>query len=372
MNSVLFLICTANFFLVSSMMMQVVTMFSRYSNTASSPVLIASGIATFALGLFALGPISAFLVDRYGRKRTFVHSVTILLLLSLLFYLDIDLLTASLIRFIEGALFGLAQVALGSTILNDMTKSERRTYSDYSYSWAALFAIPVGFALAIFIIGNWGNNVAVLAIAGAIFISEIIIFRLNIPFRAPIKTPTFSLDRFWQKNDILPFINLMAFSFAAGYYLSHLNHILPFIFIGIGVVIARILRVMIFANADVRAEIVSGMLLSLAALLIPLASDSASSLKASDVLFGAGLGITSSRFLLYFLKLIGHCQRGTAQNTFMISRECGYALGFVCGFIYTTPYLPVVIVLLALIFYITVTHPWFLKHNNRYFKFREV
>ncbi len=46
-------------------------------------------------------------------------------------------------------------------------------------------------------------------------------------------------------------------------------------------------------------------------------------------MFGAGISLASTRFLLYFLKLTGHCQRVRHKNTYMLSRECGYALGLV-------------------------------------------
>lgn len=372
MNSVLLFICAANLFIVSSMMMQMMAVFTNYTNMGCDPVSAAASISVFAPGLFLLGPISAYLIDRYGHKKIYVYSMIFLATLSAVYCLNLSLTATFVVRFFEGAAFGLSQAVLGSTILNDLTKSEKRTYSDYTFVWTSLLAIPTGIAVSLFFLDIYGYNFTVTASIGSIFISAIIVLRLNIPFRAPINVSVFGLDRFWQKNDFLPFVNLMILSLAVGYFISRQEDYQTFIFVAIGLLVAYPVRLMVFEKADVRAEIVSGMILTVAALLIPTATSSPHSLEVSYLLFGAGIGLASSRFLLYFLKLTGHCQRGTAQNTFLLSRECGYALGFIFGALQKGPVIPVAAVTVSLLFYLLVTHPWFLKHNDRFFKFKEV
>ena len=88
-------------------------------------------------------------------------------------------------------------------------------------------------------------------------------------------------------------------------------------------------------------------------------------------LLGLGLGIVGTRFLLFFIKLSRHCQRGTSQSTFMLGWESGLALGVGLGYYFfagNTQLLLTValsLVTLSLVMYVAFTHQWFVKHKNR-------
>ena len=85
---------------------------------------------------------------------------------------------------------------------------------------------------------------------------------------------------------------------------------------------------------------------------------------------GFGLGIIGSRFLLFFIKLSRHCQRGTSQSTFILGWESGLAVGIGVGYAAfqqeSAPVLvtSLILVVLALAMY-QFTHKWFLTHKNR-------
>ena len=91
----------------------------------------------------------------------------------------------------------------------------------------------------------------------------------------------------------------------------------------------------------------------------------------SSVFIGMATGIIGTRFLLFFIKLSRHCQRGTSQSSFMLSWETGLALGV--GLTYVLEdYLPQLInitalalAVIALLMYNLLTHSWFLRHKNR-------
>jgi len=78
-----------------------------------------------------------------------------------------------------------------------------------------------------------------------------------------------------------------------------------------------------------------------------------------------------SRFLLFFIKLSRHCQRGTAQSTFFLAWEFGLAMGIGVGYAYleqqTGPALQVAlcIAVAALLLYHFFTHGWYIRHKNR-------
>jgi hypothetical protein len=86
--------------------------------------------------------------------------------------------------------------------------------------------------------------------------------------------------------------------------------------------------------------------------------------------FGLGMGLIGSRFLLFFIKLSRHCQRGTSQSTFMLGWESGIAIGLGLGLacfngasqllMFTSLFL----VVLSLAAY-QFSHNWFIKNKNR-------
>ena len=82
------------------------------------------------------------------------------------------------------------------------------------------------------------------------------------------------------------------------------------------------------------------------------------------------MGLIGSRFLLFFIKLSRHCQRGTSQSTFLLGWESGIAWGLGLGYalFYAQPSRALIVsltlIVLALIMY-NFTHNWFTNHKNR-------
>ena len=111
--------------------------------------------------------------------------------------------------------------------------------------------------------------------------------------------------------------------------------------------------------------------LGIAALLMSLLRSQAVVGYVSPLFMGFALGIIGSRFLLFFIKLSRHCQRGTSQSTYFLGWETGIALGLCLGYacFYEQPttliYTALGITAVALVLYHFFTHSWFLKHKNR-------
>jgi hypothetical protein len=142
-----------------------------------------------------------------------------------------------------------------------------------------------------------------------------------------------------------------------------------------GFLLALLAQRFVFRDAELKSEVVSGLLLLLAALIVMLAYPND---PVSAVLIGLGVGIVGSRFLLLFIKLSRHCKRGTSQSTYFLGWETGVALGLALG--YSCFYgndasfynqhdalLTVAIILtaIALAMYVFYTHFWFMRHKNR-------
>jgi uncharacterized membrane protein YfcA len=83
------------------------------------------------------------------------------------------------------------------------------------------------------------------------------------------------------------------------------------------------------------------------------------------------VGIIASRFLLFFIKLSRHCQRGTSQSTYFLGWETGVSLGIGLGYLLFYQqaerllYTALALTLTALAMYHFFTHAWFIRNKNR-------
>jgi len=86
---------------------------------------------------------------------------------------------------------------------------------------------------------------------------------------------------------------------------------------------------------------------------------------------GLGIGIIGARFLLFFIKLSKHCQRGTSQSSYFLSWELGLTAGIFIGLGYGVEEkdmllrVALITTVLALLMYQVFTHSWYLKNKNR-------
>ena len=119
----------------------------------------------------------------------------LLLAFSEILFFEQSATAAALVRLGEGMAFGVAQVALGSTLLNDLTVSEKRTVSDYYFAWIALCGIPAGIAAAYWLMRFWGFDIVLGVSIALVLFSMLIVGRINVPFRAPINVKKISCDR---------------------------------------------------------------------------------------------------------------------------------------------------------------------------------
>ena len=138
----------------------------------------------------------------------------------------------------------------------------------------------------------------------------------------------------------------------------------------VGFLLAIMAQRIVFRDAELKSEVVSGLILIAVALLMMMTRTQQVVHYAAPMFVGIGTGLIASRFLLYFIKLSRHCQRGTSQSTFMLGWESGLAWGLGIGLAlcYGRPQLALMAslgcVVIALLMYHFV-HDWFTRHKNR-------
>ena len=373
------LMAIANFLLTMSVYLLVPTLpHWLLTEQKFSPVETGVAMASFGFGLFALGMFVSFLVQHYRRNQVCVGAVIAVgALIGLLYYLNgqrtlfCDLQMIILQRFALGAAFGLAQMVLTSTLIIDTSESFQRTEANHSAAWFSRFALSLGPMAGLLVERLVSYHVVLLAAMGCAAVVAVLILLVHFPFRAPEDdVPTASLDRFFLPHGFPLFVNLQLIMIAMGILFSTITTELFYGMMMMGFLGALLAQRFVFRNAELKSEVVTGLILITVALLMMLTRTQQIVYFAAPAFVGFGLGLIGSRFLLFFIKLSRHCQRGTSQSTFLLGWESGIAWGLGLGYalFYAQPQqglLTALVLIVASLVAYNFTHNWFTCHKNR-------
>lgn len=369
---------TANLLLTMSVYMLIPTLPEwLFSVQGFSSVETGLSMGAFALGLYLFGSLCSWLVQTYRRNVVCMWAIIALVVSELfLWYADrmqtgfADFPLVLCQRIVSGATFGLAQMILSSTLIIDTCESYQRTEANYSSSWFARFALSLGPLAGLLSFQLIGFSGTLLGSMGCAAVSVLLIKMVDFPFRAPEEHEHIaSLDRFLLPRGFVLFANLMLVSGALGLLLSQSLSVYFYSMVMVGFLLALLAGHFVFRNAEMKSEAVSGLILLMASEAILLTHPES---ILSPLFLGLGVGIVSSRFLLFFIKLSRHCQRGTSQSMYFLGWETGLALGLGAGCWAVKegqPDLPLTLALvltaLALLMYHFFTHAWFMRKKNR-------
>ena len=336
-------------------------------------------MGAFGLGLWLLGCFTSFLVQHFRRNMACIWAILLMAAsLGALYYLDLQQAQFAgfpvilLQRLAMGAAFGVAQMILSSTLIIDTCESFQRTEANHSASWFSRFALSLGPMAGIILMRYFGFQTVLLTAIGCTLVPVLLILFVHFPFRAPEEDiQVFSLDRFFLPQSWPLLLNLIVITAVAGMLMTLPLSELFYAMMMAGFLLALLAQRFVFRNAELKSEVVTGLVLTGCALLMMLTREQAIVLFAAPLFIGFGLGIIGSRFLLFFIKLSRHCQRGTSQSTFLLGWESGLAAGLCVGYACleaqqeTVLRTALVITVAALMLYNFFTHRWFLSHKNR-------
>lgn len=337
-------------------------------------------MGAYVIGLFALGPLCSWLITRYRRNRVCLFSVLLMALSFTLYthahqWLDIDThdtFVYALYRFILGVTFGLSQMILCSTLIVDVSESFQRTEANHSAAWFGRFALSLG-PMAAILIDKWVAGGIYLVFDISFFMTlagMILICMVKFPFKIPDENVSvFSFDRFFLPSGWLLFMNLVLIMIVLGILLTLNVNAHFYGMMMCGFFLALLSEKYVFANVEPKREAITGLVVMAIAILILLARPQAFE-YISPTFLGLGIGIIGSRFLLYFIQLSLHCQRGTSQSTFFLAWESGMGIGLFLGYVLFESseqkiWCVLVLIVLSFLMYMFVTHPWCMRHKHR-------
>ena len=378
-NKHFWLLAMANLLLVMSSYMLVATMPTRMIDRGYSMFQIALVMGVFFIGIYLFGSLSGYLVQRFRRKNVFnVSTLLLLAVTGVLYYLtnlpyhSFDYSLLVLLRFVQGAFYGLSQLVLLSTLIIDTVEAVHRTEANHAATWFGRFAISLGPLAAIMVYKTMSFPSVILLSCICLGISFVFVNLIRFPFRMPSEDfSRFSCDRFLLKGSHWLFVNVALITTVLGVLLS-IEHSPRFYgMLMVGFVIAILAERFVFADADLRSEATTGMIVIGIAILLMINRNQESVSYVVPILIGLGVGLIGSRFLLFFIKMSDHCQRGTSQSTFLLAWETGIGAGLFLSYGLFNMEQPLIlwvclgVLAVSLILYDTFIHSWYVKHKHR-------
>ena len=387
-------LCFANLLLMTSVYMLIIGIPYSLTFEGYRPWQTGVVIGAYGLGIFLLGGFCSYLLQHYRRNKVCLFSICcVAISLVALYYLEtfwnikfgFEVLVAT--RVVLGAFLGLAQMTLISTLVIDTCESFQRTEANYITSWFARLSIATG-PIAAWLVHDFSDMHFVFPVASLLALGAfVLVLRVKFPFKAPAEhLSVFSCDRFFLPQGIPLFINIVLILTGAGMYFAIPHDLTVYLMLLAGLLLAVVAEKYVFADADLKSQAIVGLILMGAAEFVSFNDQDFAVEAIVPVLLGLGIGIIGSRFLLFYIKLAKHCQRGTSTSSFFLAWELGLSLGIAIGFMFLenaykqipnvrnlifNPTIHEVLIPgmiftgLSLILYNFIVHPWYMKHRNR-------
>ena len=335
-------------------------------------------MGVYGIGLFLLGGFCNWLVQRYRRNRVCLWAIALVFLALLGCWLVERELHQSwlqyrlllFLRIVLGAAFGLVQMILSSTLIIDKSESFQRTEANHASAWFGRFALSLGPMLGIVFART--SFSPLFASAALALVAYLLLATVKFPFRTPDDgVKKISGDRFFLPDAKWLFLNLFLICLSVGILMSTQYTAMFFAMVMVGFAIALLAERFAFVDADLKSQVVAGSILIAAALMMILTRKQMVVNYISPVFVGLGIGLIGSRFLLFFIKLSKHCQRGTAVSTYMLGWESGLAAGLFVGYFFFAEDVHLALsaslacLILAFGLYVVFTHQWYIRKKNR-------
>ena len=335
-------------------------------------------MGVYGIGLFLLGGFCNWLVQRYRRNRVCLWAIALVFLALLGCWLVERELHQSwlqyrvllFLRLVQGAGFGLVQMILSSTLIIDKSESFQRTEANHASAWFGRFALSLGPMLSIVFARTTFSPI--LASAALALAAYILLATVKFPFRTPDDgVKKISGDRFFLPDAKWLFLNLFLICLSVGILMSTQFTAMFYAMVMVGFAVALLAERFAFVDADLKSQVVAGSILIAAALMMILTRKQMVVNYISPVFVGLGIGLIGSRFLLFFIKLSKHCQRGTAVSTYMLGWESGLAAGLFVGYFFFAEDVHLALsaslacLILAFGLYVVFTHQWYIRKKNR-------
>lgn len=329
--------CVANWLLHIFVYAFIPIIVTHINTTYNSDYSVAGwSVLAFSIGMFLPGPFGAHIMERRSRKSIYLRSLLLLGPITCIGYvLSNQSWQFVALQVVQGAAFGLSQTALGTTLVNDILPSKQRNKGDLIYGWAGRLGIPLGFLFGFILLLLVPIKQTYWWVLIPCALSFVLVAQTNVPIKAPVKVPIITLDRFFLPKSLPLSLSMFAAPWVLGFLASSIINIglyncFFFACVAIGVLTAFLIQIFMQRRLGQKVIISLCYTLIVIALILRLQENTITACLAY-IIVGCGIGGVSSRHLMDWVTKAQHCQRGTAQNTYMLSWRAIFALGFSCS-----------------------------------------
>lgn len=322
----------------------------------------------FGFSLCLPGIFNNYLVDTFSRKRVATYSIFVMALAGLLYPYLTSLWMVVMMRVLQGAVFGIALMATGSTLVIDVTSSSKRNAANRVFTWASVLGIGIGLTVGLQGEDFLAMEYLLYASAACCGIAGLLISMVEVCFRAPLNLPLCSTDRFILFRTLLPGINLLVVPFVLGVLFASIPDTFFYLCMTGGFLVYLLIRQLFRAPMSGRLQVLIGQLLTFIGLSLLMLRYSVVIDGAGGVLVGLGTGFSLGQFLRMMVLLPLHCERGSGYHTFQMLWHAGMMCGFIIpGWLWRYSalgfyHVAMIVCLCGFLFYQIYIHGYFTRH----------
>ncbi len=277
----------------------------------------------FFAGMVLPGPAAASTLERHSRKTVCLRSIAVLCAVPLLALLLLPAGAAVLpLVLLQGVAYGLMQISLGSTLVNDILPSSLRGRGDSAYAWAGRAAVAAGLLAGTLESKLLPTPQAVGFTLIPAIAALLLVAQTQIPVKAPVHMPRLSLDRFLLPSRLPLLLSFAAAPATIGAFAAADDTtaaMYALLFLGTLAAVPAT-RLALRKRWGLYATLAVGYAALAAGWTLALTDNTCEGTHygAAALLCGAGAAAVSHAHLIYMLQHADHCQRGTAQNTYTL------------------------------------------------------
>lgn len=300
-------------------------------------------LSSYTIGLLCVRPFSGYLVDCFSRKPLYLFAFAAFAIVFAGYLFAATMLAIMAVRFLQGGFMGLTSVS-GNTIAIDVVPSKRRGEGMGFYGLTINLAMSLAPLVAVAVYDRQGFHPLVLLalVTASIGVGSVCMIRY--PKREKIARPPFSLDRFILIKALptaiaymlsaIPYGMIVSFVVLYGKEIDVQNPGYFFIFMAIGVGVARLISGRLVDHGKIHLVSVSALIFLTLSLTVFALFHNEIVFFASALAIGIGFGICVPAIQCLFVNVAPHHMRGTATSTYLTSFDLGVGIGMLsAGFI---------------------------------------
>ena len=287
---------------------------------------------SFGVGICLPAPFCNYWLDAYRRKNVALWALVGIVCATMAFLFDGPQWVRGVARMMQGASYCVFQIALGSTLLLDLSDTKKRTEAAHGL----LLVHPFSFGLRSLVGYSLASALRCTpfcrSIRGFTALCRGIDCDDVCSFPGSFGAVMVYIRPFWLPRGFRLFIPLAGVAFSAGLMLGQYRDAGFYLFLAVGFWLA-LWGHHFFFRGKLQTELAVGfVVLSASALLWGLGGDMEGMEWSIALCLGSGLGFVTSRYLLSYIRICEHCERGTAQTSYLLGWDAGLWAGYSVSF----------------------------------------